>query len=335
MQTVASGSTTLSWLRAAVNEKLANYPLPASASATGDGVSAIWELPHANIVEDSLDSTVDDVAVTPTVDCAPGIATYDTAPATESEILVAYQYIRWSDDAVDAAINEAMLEIWGDLHQSYIDSTTITPASTTFRYELPLDCAYLFKVDYYADDSAPPTHVREWTVEETRDDEGTGELATTVHASYLILYKPEASGTYRLHYVKMMTELADDTDTLEVDAGFPTQAKWGIVWLACSHLIMQQLAQRVRSNRFYKRVTTCPRCTRFSVWLPTFGLYLSFRWSRSGVPRHSPTHKGGNHGCCRPCKPELVPEWRCGQLVRRRVPRWGQVHDRSHRRRPV
>jgi hypothetical protein len=245
MLTIADGATALSDLRTLVNAKLHNYAVPATATATGDGVSAIWELPHANIVEDSLDCTVASAAVTPTVDCPVGVATFATAPAEDAEIWVAYQHIRYPEDDVNAAINEALLEVWAEFHQVVIDTDSVTADATTYRYELPDDCAYLFRVEHLADSTSAPKRVRQWDVEE---DEFTGTL---------ILYQPEGSGTYRLHYVKQLTELTDDIPVDDTDAltmeeqGIPTQAKWGVVWLACAHLIESQLGQRARSNRFF------------------------------------------------------------------------------------
>jgi len=235
--------TTFAEIIELVDEKLGNYARKASGTATGDGETTVFELLHGNITDGTLVLSIDSVVKTETTDYtvlyAQGIVTIDAAPAIDAVIAVSYEYDAWSESQVKNAINEGLYDVWSELHTVVADTTTITASATTHEYLLPTACAYLFRLDYRSSDTEGYTQEHGWRVV---DKSGF---------HYVYIYSPQASGTYRLHYVNALVELTATSGTLEATALIPTKAKWAVVWFACSKLIAQQLSRRARSNRFF------------------------------------------------------------------------------------
>lgn len=72
------------------------------ASATGDGVTTTFELPHAPVVSGSVAATLDGVSTSAyTADLALGLVTFTAAPADGAAIVITYQHTMLSDEDLE------------------------------------------------------------------------------------------------------------------------------------------------------------------------------------------------------------------------------------------
>jgi hypothetical protein len=244
-------TTTLAELRTYVDQFMGNYPMRVSSVASGDGVQTVFMLPDGNLEEGSISVYVDDVLKTITthytIDYTTGELTFLSAPADGTDNIEVNYYVQpFMLDQVDAAINQGIYRVWPSVAKTKTDTTTITPASTTYEYALPADCAYLKRVDYSSADGQPYMKINSWRVLEDTDDDATPE-----DLRYLYLYSPPATGTVRLHYIPKPVDLSDAADTLEYASYIPTRAKFAVIYYACAVLKRHQLLRRSQTSQFH------------------------------------------------------------------------------------
>lgn len=70
----------------------------------GDGETVVYKLAHSNIIEGSLQLSVDDAEVADEdyeIDLRTGVITFDTAPANDKEIEAKYQFTAFSDEELN------------------------------------------------------------------------------------------------------------------------------------------------------------------------------------------------------------------------------------------